>query len=166
MSAPCFRLANISPREGQFRDSSAAGRLPRIGQSSRPHHRLSRTSGDGHIERAMLIARAALPADMRKPDRPIWNGACVPIANATRGRGIAREVLPTATQTGSVAPPSARTGRASSPLQATTHRGSGMPPAAPCLLGKLQLRVPLTILPIDIIGYNLLILELRLYLAR
>jgi len=40
----------------------------------------------------MLIARAALPADMRKPDRPIWNGACVPIANARtrdRARGVA-----------------------------------------------------------------------------
>jgi WD40 repeat protein/energy-coupling factor transporter ATP-binding protein EcfA2 len=37
---------------------------------------------DGHIERAMLIAREALPRDMRKPDRPIWNGAFAPIAKA------------------------------------------------------------------------------------
>lgn len=45
---------------------------------------------DIHIERAMLIARAALPVDMRKPDRPIWNGAFVLIADArARDRAIA-----------------------------------------------------------------------------
>jgi WD40 repeat protein len=45
---------------------------------------------EGHIERALLIAREALPADMRKPDRPIWNGAFQPIAEAReRDRTIA-----------------------------------------------------------------------------
>jgi len=45
---------------------------------------------DGHVERAMLIAREALPADKRKPDRPIWSGAFEPITKArTRGRAFA-----------------------------------------------------------------------------
>ena len=45
---------------------------------------------DGNIERAMLIAREALPRDMRKPDRPVWNGAFEPMAKARmRDRAIA-----------------------------------------------------------------------------
>jgi WD40 repeat protein len=45
---------------------------------------------DGHVERALLIAREALPRDMRKPDRPIWGGAFGPIARArTQDRAFA-----------------------------------------------------------------------------
>ena len=42
---------------------------------------------DGHVERAMLIAREALPADKRKPDRPIWSGAFEPITKQEREGG-------------------------------------------------------------------------------
>jgi len=45
---------------------------------------------DDNIQRASLIALEALPSDMRKPDRPIWNGALMPIAKArARDRALA-----------------------------------------------------------------------------
>ena len=48
---------------------------------------------DGNIERAILIAREALPRDMRNPDRPIWNGAFEVIAKArARDRVLAAMV--------------------------------------------------------------------------
>jgi WD40 repeat protein len=48
---------------------------------------------DGNIERALLIARGALPFDMRKPDRPIWDGAFVPLVTASsRDRALAAMV--------------------------------------------------------------------------
>jgi WD40 repeat protein len=67
------RLAEAQLNEARFLTSTAEAELR-----------------DGHIERALLIARAALPRDMRKPDRPIWKGAFGAIANAkARDRAIA-----------------------------------------------------------------------------
>jgi hypothetical protein len=44
-----------------------------------------------HVEGALLIAREALPKDMRKPDhQPVWSGAFGPIARArTRDQALA-----------------------------------------------------------------------------
>ena len=83
---------------------------------------------DAHIERAMLIAREALPRDMRNADRPIWNGAFELIAQArARDRATAVAIGHTSTVMSVGFSPD---GRRVSPPPATIRRGCGMPRVA------------------------------------